>query len=100
MISTTWTITNLERNIPDGAVYIADWRVVSVDGNYSASTSGTNGFLPDPLSPNFVPYDQLTEGEVLSWVWANGVDKFTIEASLANQIYLQQNPVTASGLPW
>ena len=100
MITTTWTITQLDRFIPDNAVYTARWKVVSIDGDYSASTYGTNGFLPDPASPNFVPYDQLTESDVLSWVWANGVDKFAIEASLANQIYLQQNPVTASGLPW
>jgi hypothetical protein len=100
MITTTWTITQLERSIPDGAVYTAHWKVVSVDGEYSASTYGTNGFLPDPTAPNFVPYDQLTEAEVLGWVWASGVDKFTVEASLADQIFLQQNPVTAAGVPW
>jgi hypothetical protein len=100
MITTTWTIANLDRTIPDGAVYTANWKVVSVDGDYSASTYGTNGFLPDPTSPTFVPYNQLTEAEVLSWVWASGVDKFAVEASLADQIYLQQNPVTATGVPW
>jgi hypothetical protein len=97
---TTWTITRLDRIIADGGVYTAYWQVVSVDGDYSASTYGSVALVPDPNSPNFVPYDQLTEAEVLGWVWASGVDKFTVEASLADQIFLQQNPVTAAGVPW
>ena len=100
MITTTWTISQLDRIIPDGAVYTAHWQVVSVEGDYSASAYGTVSFTPDPASPDFIPYDDLTEEEVLGWVWSSGVDKFTTEASLADQIYLQQNPVTASGVPW
>lgn len=100
MITTTWSITQLDRIIPDGGVYIAHWTVTSVEGDYTASAYSTASFTPDPSSPNFVPYDELTQDEVLGWVWASGVDKFTTEASLADQIYLQQNPVTASGLPW
>ena len=30
----------------------------------------------------------------------NKVDNLAVEASLADQIYLQQNPVTATGVPW
>jgi hypothetical protein len=97
---TAWSISQLDRTIPDGGVYTAYWTASAVDEGYSACVCGTAFFTPDPDSPNFVPYDQLTEEEVLGWVWASGVDKFTTEASLADQIYLQQNPVTASGLPW
>ena len=100
MITTTWTISRLDRNLPDGGVYTAHWNVSSVDGDYAASAYSTVSFTPNPASPTFKPYNQLTEDEVLSWVWASGVDKFTTEAALANQIYLQQNPVTATGLPW
>ena len=96
----TWTIAQLDRSLPDGAVYTAHWRVTAVDGDYSASAYSTASFTPDPASPDFIPYDDLTEDEVLGWVWASGVDKFTTEATLAENIYLQQNPVTATGVPW
>jgi hypothetical protein len=38
--------------------------------------------------------------EVLDWCWASGVDKDAIEASLAQNIELQKNPVIATGTPW
>ena len=38
--------------------------------------------------------------KVLDWCWASGVDKDATEASLAQQIELLKNPVTASGTPW
>jgi hypothetical protein len=47
-----------------------------------------------------VPYASLTKETVLGWIWANGVDKAAVEASLEAQIELQKNPVTATGVPW
>jgi hypothetical protein len=99
-MTTTWTISQLDRIIPDGAVYTAHWRVAAVDGDYSASAYSTASFTPDPASPDFVPYADLTEAEVLGWVWSSGVDKDATEATLAAQIELQKNPVTATGVPW
>ena len=43
----TWTNANLERNLADGGVTVAHWRVTEVDGDYSASSYGTVGFTPD-----------------------------------------------------
>jgi len=96
----TWTIANLERNLADGGVTVAHWRVTEVDGDYSASSYGTCGFSPDPSDPSFVAYDSLTEAEVLQWCWDNGVDKDAIEASLAANIEAQKNPVSGLGVPW
>jgi len=36
----------------------------------------------------------------LGWIWANGVDKDAVEASLAAQIEAKKNPTTATGVPW
>lgn len=96
----TWTISQLDRSLPDGAVYTAHWQVAAVDGNYSASAYSTASFTPDPASPDFVPYADLTEADVLGWVWSSGVDKDATEATLATQIEAQKNPVSATGLPW
>ena len=47
-----------------------------------------------------IPFNNVTEANVLSWIWANGVDKTATEASVGQQIESLKNPVQASGLPW
>lgn len=88
-----------ERNSADGGVIVAHWRVTAEDGDYTASAYGTCGFSPDASAPDYIPYDQLTESDVLEWVYAS-VDKDAIEASLASQIDEQKNPTTEAGVPW
>ena len=95
----TWTIANLERNVADGGVTVAHWRVTEVDGDYSASSYGTCGFTPDPNADDFVAYDSLTEATVLGWVHAE-VDQDATEAALTANIEGQKNPVSADGMPW
>lgn len=90
----------MDRNAANGGVTTAHWNVSAVDGDYFASAYGTAGFTPDASAPDFVPYANLTEAEVLAWVWASGVDKDAAEASLAQQIAAQKNPATLNGLPW
>ena len=96
----TWTISTLERELSDGGVIVAHWRATDVDGDYSASAYGTCGFTYDASSPDFTPYDDLTESQVLGWCWANGVDQDAIEASLAAKIETDKNPTQADGVPW
>ena len=95
----TWTIANLERNLADGGVTVAHWRVTEVDGDYSASSYGTVGFTPDPDADDFVAYDSLTESAVLAWVHES-VEKDAIEAALTADIAAQKTPTTGDGTPW
>ena len=99
MTTYTWTIAQCEHEVATGGITVAHWRVSAVDGDYSASAYGTAGFTPDPEAEGFIPYADLTEADVLVWVWAS-VDKDETEANLAAQIDAQKNPVTAAGTPW
>lgn len=99
MIDYTWSISTCEHEVATGGITVAHWRVTAVDEGFSASAYGTCGFTPDATDPNFKPYDEVTEDEVLSWVWTS-VDKDAAEASLAQQIEAQKNPATATGTPW
>ena len=99
----TWTIANLERNVADGGVTVAHWRVTESetvgDDTFTASAYGTVGFTPDPDDPSFVAYDSLTEEVVMGWVHAE-VDQDATEAALTANIEAQKNPVSADGKPW
>lgn len=98
-METTWTIAQCEHEVATGGITVAHWRCTAVDGDYTATAYGTAGFTPDATSPDFKPYDQVTEAEVLSWVWGS-VDKDATEANLAAQIEADKNPTQATGLPW
>ena len=100
----TWTIATLERNTDsDQGVIVAHWRVTEEDtvgeNTYSASSYGTCGFTPDPSASDYIAYSDLTEADVLGWVWAE-VDQDAIEAGLTANIDEQKNPTTADGVPW
>ena len=99
MATFTWTIANLERNTADGGVTVAHWRCIAVDGDHSASAYGTVGFTPDASAAGFVPYENLTEADVLAWVHGS-VDKDATEAALTAKIDAEKNPTTTAGTPW
>lgn len=99
MISYNWTIAQLERQTETGGVVTAHWSCTGVDGDFSARMYGTAGFTPDPADTDFKPFDQLTEDDVLTWVWSE-VDKAETEANIASKIDAQKNPETVSGTPW
>jgi len=96
-MATTWKITQTDYLTADGFITTAHWTATAVDGDYTASVYSTCGFA---TATPAIPYASVTEAEVLDWIWANGVDKDAVEASLASQIELQKNPVTATGVPW
>jgi hypothetical protein len=95
-MTTTWKISTLDREVSNGFVTTAHWTATAVDGEHSASAYATVSWAEGTPA---IPYANLTEAEVLSWVWES-VDKEATEASLAAQIALLKNPVTATGTPW
>jgi len=102
-----WAVTNLDCKVQEDGlsdvVYQCHWRcsATEVDGDktYSASVYSTCS-VPGPGTP-FTPYADLTQDQVLGWIWANGVDKDATEAAVQQQIELQKHPVVVSPpLPW
>ena len=97
MTTIVWNISQLDRQTSDGFVTTAHWQATATDGDYSASVYSTCSWSEGTAT---IPYADLTQETVLGWIWANGVDKDAVEASLAAQIELQKNPVKATGVPW
>ena len=101
-----WSIAQLERNTTDNGVIVAHWRLNAEetvgDVTYTASSYGTCGFTPDPTAPDFVPFESLTETDVLQWVYAElGAEQLAaIEDGLSANIEEQKAPQTLVGTPW
>lgn len=98
-----WTIANLDYTLPECCVTTVHWRVSKTDGDHTGSVYGTIT-LPhkDHNAPDFVPYQNLTEAQVIQWVKdeMGGNQVAAYEAAVQAQIDKQINPSTASGLPW
>jgi hypothetical protein len=97
MTNFKWAIPQTDYNIATGFIFCAHWTCTATDGAYTAPAYSTCSFAAATPS---IPYASVTEQDVLNWIWANGVGKDTVEASLQGQIDLQKNPVQATGTPW
>jgi hypothetical protein len=103
MITLSWIIERLLVKPTEGThtdvVITADWRCNGSQDQYSGTCYGSTSFAPP--SGKFTPYEDLTEAQVLSWCFANGVDQAAIEANVTQQINDQINPpIIAPPLPW
>ena len=106
-----WLIERLLVKPTEGSytdvVITADWRCNGTETTgtgddaktYSGTCYGSCSFAPP--TDAFTPYDQLTEQQVLSWCFSNGVDQKAIETNVVIQIANQINPpVVVLPLPW
>lgn len=67
---------------------------------FRAAQSGQVSLTLDSSSP-FTPYADLTQDQVLGWVWGAGVNQSATEARVQAQIDEQVNPtVVEPPLPW
>jgi hypothetical protein len=112
-ITTTWSVTNMQRTDADGAVFLIYWSMVAAsDGtpSYSASEGGKLRTTPDASAPDFIPYADLTEADVLGWVYNSLITgdetaaeaKARVEADRTAKVQKQIDAAatTATGMPW
>tara|TARA_R100000329_G_scaffold45470_1_gene42678 strand:- start:34 stop:345 length:312 start_codon:yes stop_codon:yes gene_type:complete len=102
MATKTWQINTLQRELADGYVYRAVFRVTGEDGTYKFRATGEVA-LPKP--DTLVPYADLTEETVLGWVKAkldadNDGTVARIEESVEKGVNEQKTPTTGVGIPW
>ena len=102
MSTKTWKITTLERELADGYVKKAVYKVIAEDGTYKFSAAGEI-LLPKP--DTLVPYADLTEETVIGWVKAKLDEEkdgnvARIEDAIDNGLKEQKTPTTGVGTPW
>jgi len=98
----TWSIQSMKSltsvDTYSDVVIEVSWLCTGTDGTYTGGTSGTT-----PISlvdSDFTPYADLTQEQVLDWIWAMGVVKTAEEAVVDSIINDQKNPAIILPLPW
>ena len=99
-----WTVTAMDSyptyESQTDCVMTAHWTCSGTDGTYNASVYTTTP-IPYNSAETYIPYAQLTQEEVLAWIYENGVNKVTVEESVGQQLAnLANPPVVTLPLPW
>ena len=99
----TWNVSAIDcypqADGETNVVFNVHWQLSATQDTYSGSVYSTCG-VPAPTGA-FTPYADLTQDQVLGWIWANGVDKDSAEAAVQAQIDAQITPtVVQPALPW
>ena len=109
-ITNTWSVSNMVHQDSDGGVITVYWSCVASDGTYSATEGGKLRCEPDPSSSDYVAYADLTEADVLGWVYTSLIEgeetadeaKARIEANRTGKVQGQIDRASsqADGVPW
>lgn len=105
-MTTTWKIAQLKR-IPDTGLvtYVTYIMNFELEGEIDRLV-GSITLTGDINDPDFIPFENLTEEDVIAWVQADlgAVEISTIEADyqaqLEERILNKQNPEFLEGTPW
>ena len=108
-ITYTWKITGLKtKNVSDdkqAAVVQTYWKKIGTDADGNEGTfSGATPFTVDPTDESgpFIPFEELTEEDVLDWIKTVVVGGYAdhVNGQIAKQIEEKISPVVDNRLPW
>ena len=104
----TWSVTAMDcypqAEGQTDVVFTVHWTCAGSETQnnqtYNASVYSTCAVTYVAGTP-YTPYAQLTQDQVLGWIWASGVDKDATQSALDTMIANQINPpVIQPPLPW
>ena len=109
-ITTTWSVSDMTHKDSDGGVSLAYWSLTATDGTYSAQEGGKLRCTADPSASDYIAYADLTEADVLGWVYSSLIvddetaaeAKARIEAERTGKVQGQIDRAAANstGVPW
>ena len=120
-ITNTWSVSDMQHMDSDGGVFLVYWSMVAAnvtgqdsEGNditdYTATEAGKLRCEYDASAAGYIAYADLTEANVLGWVWTSLIKdgetateaKTRIEADRTAKVQKQIEAASATlnGVPW
>lgn len=94
-----YSVVNLIRDSKDGIVVGANFTITASNGTDSYTVNSQTAF-PAPTGA-IIPYDQLTEAEVIRWIQNTvGTQSEELADSELAAYVERKNQPTANGTPW
>ena len=109
-ITTTWSVNDMTHKDSDGGVFLVYWSLTATDGTHSAQDGGKLRCTANPSASDYIAYADLTEADVLGWVYSSLIvddetaaeAKARIEAERTAKVQGQIDRAAANstGVPW
>ena len=112
-ITTTWSVNDMTHKDSDGGVFLVYWSITAQsDGtpSYSAQEAGKLRCTADPSASDYIAYADLTEADVLGWVYdslkegdetaAEAKKRIEDERTAKVQGQIDRAAANSSGVPW
>ena len=118
-INTTWSVNDMTHKDSDGGVFVVYWSLTAQSDEakplYSANSGGKLRCDPDPSASDYIAYADLTEADVLGWVYSSligqkedGEKETAAEAKARTEAFwtakvqkqIDAAATTATGVPW
>ena len=109
-ITTTWSVGDMAHKDSDGGVFLVNWSLISNDGTYTAYAGGKLRCTADPSASDYIAYADLTEADVLGWVYdslivgdetaAEAKARIEVDRTAKVQKQIDAAATTATGVPW
>jgi len=109
-ITTTWSVSDMTHKDSDGGVFLVRWSLTATDGTYSAQEGGKLRCTADPSASDYIAYADLTEADVLGWVYdslivgdetaAEAKARIEVDRTAKVQKQIDAAATTATGVPW
>ncbi len=105
----TWIVTSLKvQNVSEekqNAIVQTYWKKIGTDENNNEGVfNGATPFTVDPSDDSgpFVPFEDLTEEDVLNWIKAVVVGKYEehVNEAIQKEIDRKINPIVERPVPW
>tara|TARA_Y100000004_G_C8805598_1_gene365346 strand:- start:429 stop:758 length:330 start_codon:yes stop_codon:yes gene_type:complete len=102
-----WEVLMLDRITDTGYVFKANCRCIAQETVNEVTLQGVSYIDAEftaPIGPDFIPYEDLTEQKVLTWVFNEIGDlklkKEQTSTTKLNKAITALNPPTEEGVPW
>jgi len=112
-ITTIWNVDNMTHKDSDGGVFLVYWSLITQsdgDPSYTATKGGKLKCIPDPSASDYIAYADLTQADVLGWVYnslivddetaAEAKARIEAERTAKVQGQIDRAAANSSGLPW
>ena len=98
-ITYVWTITNVNARVSENSLTNVIKNITCLYTGTSSDgisvTQNVNVVLPTPNTADFIPYENLTQSQIISWVESKiALDK--LQKSISSRIDYKRNPVIVS----
>jgi hypothetical protein len=104
MITYTWRINKIHvkplLNGLTNVIHTVDWDYIGIDENDNTASIRMPMVLPEPLEVNFIPYNDITEEMVISWLESiSNIEE--LQQDIIDKIEIIKNPpIIELPFPW